>query len=68
MAHRHPATAFHPDELRASELFTDVEEQIVVTVVPFPTRRYLTSAVDVLRRTGCSTSRSGTGCTRRSPR
>jgi len=41
-AHRHPATAFHPDELRSSELFTGFEEQIVVSVVPFPTRRYLT--------------------------
>ncbi|MEV4410300.1 class I SAM-dependent methyltransferase [Catellatospora sp. NPDC049609] len=38
---RHPG-AFHPEELRGSPWFTDVEEQRVVTVVPYDTGRYLT--------------------------
>jgi SAM-dependent methyltransferase len=38
---RHPGV-FHPEELRASPWFTDVEEQRVVTVVPYDTVRYLT--------------------------
>ncbi|QGN48969.1 class I SAM-dependent methyltransferase [Micromonospora sp. WMMD558] len=38
---RHPGV-FHPDELRGSPWFIDVEEQRVVTVVPYDTARYLT--------------------------
>jgi SAM-dependent methyltransferase len=38
--HLHPG-AFHPRELRASSLFTDFDEQRVVTMVPFETPRYL---------------------------
>jgi len=38
---RHPGW-FHPDELRGSAWFTDVEERRVVTVMPFDTARYLT--------------------------
>ncbi|NUT38182.1 MAG: class I SAM-dependent methyltransferase [Hamadaea sp.] len=36
----HPGV-FHPNELRRSAQFADVDEQQVVTVVPFPTPRYL---------------------------
>ncbi|MDI1461228.1 hypothetical protein QEZ54_09640 [Catellatospora sp. KI3] len=42
-----PASAQHPDsfhtsELRVSPLFTDVEQQLIVSVVPYETARYLT--------------------------
>lgn len=39
--HLDRAIAFHLEELRESPLFTDVEEAQVVTVVPYPTPRYL---------------------------
>jgi SAM-dependent methyltransferase len=38
---RHPG-GFHPDELRDSSWFADVEEHEVVTVLPYDTARYLT--------------------------
>lgn len=37
----HHAGAFHPDELRGSADFDDVTEQEVVSVIAFPTARYL---------------------------
>ena len=40
-SHVHPPDAFHPDELRGSPLFGEVEQELLVNVVPFPTARYL---------------------------
>ncbi|MBB5872767.1 SAM-dependent methyltransferase [Allocatelliglobosispora scoriae] len=40
-SHVHPPAAFHSEELRGSPLFGDVAQELLVTVVPFPTARYL---------------------------